>query len=79
MAWRCKELKYEGKLSGAVQYWQGVRLVRGFRTLKSTYATIRGFEIMRAMKKGQSRFFQFPESIVGNVRLVERHFGIYNI
>ncbi len=31
---------------------------------------------MRAMKEAQAYFFQFPESIMGNVRLMERHFGI---
>ena len=30
-----------------------IRPVRGFKTLKTAYATIRGFEVMRALRKGQ--------------------------
>ena len=31
---------------------QLIRPVRGFKTLKTAYATIRGFEVMRALRKG---------------------------
>lgn len=34
-----------------------IRLVRGFKTLKSAYATIKGFEVMRALRKGQVGIF----------------------
>ena len=30
-----------------------LRPVRGFKTLKTAYATIKGFEVMRALRKGQ--------------------------
>jgi IS6 family transposase len=33
---------------------QFIRPVRGFKTLKSAYATIAGFEVMRALRKGQA-------------------------
>jgi hypothetical protein len=32
---------------------QLIRPVRGFKTLKTAYATIKGFEVMRALRKGQ--------------------------
>ena len=31
---------------------QLIRPVRGFKTLKTAYATIKGFEVMRALRKG---------------------------
>ena len=33
---------------------QLIRPVRGFKTLKTAYATIKGFEVMRALRKGQA-------------------------
>nr|WP_249201826.1 DDE-type integrase/transposase/recombinase [Acetobacter thailandicus] len=56
---------------------QLIRPVRGFKTLRTAYATIKGFEVMRALKKGQAKFFQLQEGIMGEVRLIERQFGIY--
>ncbi|GBR49634.1 IS6 family transposase [Neokomagataea thailandica] len=58
---------------------QLIKPVRGFKSLKTAYATIKGFEVMRALKKGQAKFFQFQDGIMGEVRLVERQFGIYNV
>ena len=34
-----------------------IRPVRGFKTLKTAYATIKGFEVMRALRKGQAGNF----------------------
>ena len=59
------------------QLKQLIRPVRGFKTLKTAYATIKGFEVIRALKKGQAKFFQFQDGIMGEVRLIERQFGIY--
>ena len=56
---------------------QLIRPVRGFKTLKTAYATIRGFEVMRALKKGQAKPWQQEKGIMGEVRLIERQFGIY--
>ncbi|QDH24914.1 IS6 family transposase [Neokomagataea tanensis] len=54
---------------------QLIRPVRGFKSLKTAYATIKGFEVMRALKKGQAELFQFQEGIMGEVRLIERQFS----
>ena len=48
----------------------------GFKSMKTAYATIKGFEVMRALKKGQTRIWQIQESIRGEMRMVERAFGI---
>ena len=34
-----------------------IRPVRGFKTLKTAYATIKGFEVMGALRKGQAEMF----------------------
>lgn len=48
----------------------------GFKSMKTAYATIKGFEVMRAIKKGQARAGQIQKGIQGEIRLIERAFGI---
>jgi transposase-like protein len=55
---------------------QLIRPVRGFKTLKTAYATIKGFEVMRALRKGQATIFNITRDIHGEARLVERAFGL---
>ena len=55
---------------------QLIRSVRGFKTMKTAYATIKGFEVMRALRKGQAAAFAIQDGIVGEARIVERAFGI---
>ena len=55
---------------------QLIRPVRGFKTMKTAYATIKGFEVMRALRKGQAAPFSIQDAIVGEVRIIERAFGI---
>ena len=53
-----------------------IRPVRGFKKMKAAYATIKGFEVMRALKKNQGRCFNFQGGIKGEVRMIERAFGL---
>ena len=53
-----------------------IRPVRGFKTMKTAYATIKGFEVMRALRKGQAGMFALQGGIVGEARIVERAFGL---
>ena len=55
---------------------QLIRPVRGFKTMKTAYATIKGFEVMRALCKGQAEMFALQGGIVGEARTVERAFGV---
>lgn len=43
--------------------------------MKTTYATIKGMEVMRALRKGQAESFYFAHPL-GEVRLVIRVFEI---
>ena len=53
-----------------------IQPVRGFKTMKTAYATIKGFEVMRALRKGQLGLFSFEGGIVGKATLIERAFGM---
>jgi len=55
---------------------QLIRPVRGFKKRKTAYATIKGFEVMHALKKGQGRMFNLQGDIHGQVRMIERAFGL---
>ena len=55
---------------------QLIRPVRGFKTLKTAYATIKGFEVMRALRKGQALIYNLTRDICGKARIVERAFGL---
>ena len=55
---------------------QLIRPVRGFKTLKTASATIKGFEVMRALRKGQASAFNLTRDIRGEARIVERAFGL---
>ncbi len=50
--------------------------MRRFKTLKTAYATIMGFKVMRALRKGQAAIFNLTQDIRGEARIVERAFGI---
>jgi IS6 family transposase len=56
---------------------QLIKPVRGFKSLKTAYATLKGFEVMHAIRKGQAALWRYGGDIMGEVRLIERNFGIY--
>ncbi|MGJ3290483.1 DDE-type integrase/transposase/recombinase [Klebsiella sp. PL-2018] len=45
----------------------------GFKSMKTAYATIKGIEVMRALRKGQAESFYFWHPL-GEMRLVSRVF-----
>jgi transposase, IS6 family len=55
---------------------QLIHPVRGFKSIPTAYATIRGFEVMRALRKGQAAIFNLEGGICGEARLVERAFRL---
>ena len=46
---------------------QLIRPVRGFKTLKTACATIKGFEVMRALRKGQTSAFNMTRDVCGEI------------
>ncbi len=55
------------------------RLVKptlGFKSLKTAYATLKGFEVMRALKKGQGSPWRYQPGVKGEVCLINRNFGL---
>ena len=55
---------------------QLIRPVGGFKTLRTAYATIKGFEVMRALRKNQAATFNITRDIRGEARIVERAFDL---
>jgi len=43
--------------------------------MKTAYATIKGFDVMRALRKGQAATFNLTGDVRGEARIVERAFG----
>lgn len=50
----------------------------GFQSMKTAYATIKGFEVMRMIKKKQTRAYHIFDGVKGEIRLIERCFGLGN-
>ena len=46
--------------------------------MKTAYATIKGFELMRMFKKGQLDIWKLGQGLTGEIWLIERQFGIYS-
>lgn len=55
---------------------QLIKPLRGFKTLKTAYAMIKGFEAIRALRKGQAAIFILTRDLRGEARIVECAFGI---
>ncbi|MEL6574157.1 MAG: IS6 family transposase [Pseudomonadota bacterium] len=55
---------------------QLIKPLRGFKTMKTAYATIKGFEVMCALRKGQARAFNLTRDPIDEKRMIERAFGV---
>ena len=42
----------------------------GFKSMKTAYATIKGFEVMRMFKKGRFDFWKYGQGIQGEIRII---------
>ena len=51
----------------------------GFKSMKTAYATIKGFEVMRMFKKDQFKFWMYgaPTKLMGEVCLINRQFDYF--
>jgi IS6 family transposase len=50
----------------------------GFKSMKTAYATIKGFEVMRMFRKGQFDIWTRDQGLKGEIRLIESQFGVYS-
>jgi transposase-like protein len=48
----------------------------GSRSLRTAHAAIKGFEVMRALEKGQGSVFRYLPGVAGEVSLANRNFGL---
>jgi transposase, IS6 family len=51
-----------------------IRPTRGFQRMKTAYATIKGFEVMRVIRRGHCILTQ--PGATGEIRLVNKLFGL---
>jgi len=51
----------------------------GFKSMKTVFAIIKGFEVMRMFKKGQFDIWKNDQGLTGEICLIERQFGVYLI
>lgn len=49
----------------------------GFKSLKTAYATIKGFELFRMFKKGRFEFWKYGNGISGEIDLITRNLLAY--
>ncbi|MFT5719313.1 MAG: IS6 family transposase [Oleiphilaceae bacterium] len=47
-----------------------INSVLGFKSMKTGYATIKGFVVMYMFKKGQFKLWQYGQGLVGEIRLI---------
>ena len=50
--------------------------VRGFHSMKTAYATIKGFEVMRMFKKGQFNRWMYGD--LNEISFINEQFGLYS-
>ena len=75
-----RQIKY---LSNVIEADHGklkwlIKPTLGFKNMKTAYAAIKGFEVMRALRKQQDRAFNLTNDIHGETRIIERAFGLGN-
>ena len=75
---RHRQVKYLNNVieAGHGKLKQLIPPVRGFKSMKTAYATIKGFEVMLALRKGHAAMFAIQGGIVGEARIIERAFGV---
>lgn len=47
--------------------------------MKTAYATLKGFKVMQMFRKGQLHAWHHEQGLTGEIRLVERQFGVDTI
>ena len=47
-----------------------IKPTQGFKSIKTAYATIKGFEIMRMFKKGKFDLWKYGEGLFGEIRII---------
>ena len=75
---RHRQVKYLNNVveAGPGKLKQLIRPVRGFKMLTTACATIEGFEVMRALRKGRAVPFALEGGTIREPKLVERAFGL---
>lgn len=75
-----RQLKYHNNLIEADhgKLKRFIKPILGFKSMKTAYATIKGFEVMRMFRKGQLNIWTGGQGLTGEIHLIERQFDIYS-
>jgi len=63
-----------------LQQCQLKRLIKptlGFKTMKTAYATIKGFELMRMFEKGRFEIWKYGQGVQGEIRIITGNLLVY--
>ena len=52
-------------------------MLRLMLSLRTAYATIKGFEVMPMFKKGKMDLWKYDQGLKGEIRLVNQQFNVY--
>jgi len=47
-----------------------IKPTSGFKSMRTAYATVKGFEVMRMFKKGRFNFWKYGQGIFGEIRII---------
>ena len=75
-----RQVKYLNNMIGAGhgKLKRLINFVRGFKSMKIAYATIKDFELISIFKKGQMGTWKYGRGLIGRICLIEKQFGIYS-
>lgn len=76
-----RQVKYLNNLIEA-DHGKLKRLIKpalGFKSMKTAYPTLKGFEVMRALRQGQAAPWCYETGVLGEIRLIHRNFGLYAV
>jgi len=54
-----------------------IKPTSGFKSMKTAYATVKGFEVMRMFKKGRFDFWKYGQGIFGEIRIITNNLLAY--
>lgn len=67
-----RQIKYLNNIieSDHVKLKSLIKPTLGFKSMKTAYATIKGFEVMQMLKKGRFDFWKYGEGVFGEIRII---------
>ena len=65
---KCSGIWYNDRNHGKLK--RLIKPTSGFKSMRTAYATVKGFEVMRMFKKGRFNFWKYGQGIFGEIRII---------